>query len=281
MISKPLDVVIEEARLAVLRTYSRLPSRDVEGLSRLAHHTALSLGATHAAVSFVDDARIWFRGAFGFGHTETSREHSFCDAVVRTMSPLLVQDGRADPRFWQHVMVRGDPGLRCYAGVPLLDRGGYTLGTVAAYSTAPARFAPGILHDLAALAELLRDFLDEARLVPPSVRAGPFHDAAPMPRVQGWLGVKTLETREGQSGRVAGLTVLSVAKKSPALNAGLRPTDILQSIGGKELFVSSDVPAAMAGRVVGSLIQVNFRRAGQWHRCDIEVKSRRTMLSGR
>ena len=179
-------------------------------------------------------------------------------------------------------MVRGEPGLRSYAGVPLIDPGGYTLGTVATYSTSPAAFAPAVLHDLCGLAGLVRDFLVESRLSPPI--APPervVEPVPPAPRVQGWLGVKTLQTEDGRCGRVAGLTVLSVAKGSPALLAGLRPTDILQSIGDRELFVSSDVASAMIGRVLGSRVQVRYRRAGQWHQCEVEIKARRTRFSVR
>jgi hypothetical protein len=272
---KSLEMVIEEARLAVLRTYSCLHPHDIDVLARLSHETACSLGATHAAVSFVDETRVWFGGAFGFADGETSREHSFCDAVVRSNAPMLVPDGLADLRFWHHAMVRGAPRLRCYAGVPLIDHGGYTLGTVAAYSTKAAAFAPDILEDLAALAVLVRDFLAASRAAPPQQAEIAVEHPAPAPRIQGWLGVRTLETKDGKSGKVAGLTVLSIAKGSPALLAGLRPTDILQSIGGRELFVSSDIAVAMSGRVVGSLVQLRYRRAGQWHECTIEIRSRR------
>ena len=34
--------------------------------------------------------------------------------------PLLVPDGLVDPRFWNHELVRREPGLRSYAGVPLI-----------------------------------------------------------------------------------------------------------------------------------------------------------------
>lgn len=278
---KSLQTVIEDARLDVLRSYGGLPAHDVAGLSRLSRETACSLGATHAAVSFVDDRKVWFGGAFGFADVETTREHSFCDAVVRSAAPLLVADGLADPRFWHHAMVRGEPGLRCYAGVPLVDQDGYTLGTVATYSTTPAVFAPTILHDLTALADLVRDFLAESRTMPPIEPEIVVNRAAPAPRVQGWLGVKTLQTEEGRRGIVAGLTVLSIAKGGPAFLAGLRPTDILQSIGGRELFVPSDVPAAMTGRILGSLVQIRFRRAGQWHQCDVAIRSRQARFSGR
>ena len=270
---KPLEIIIEEARLAALDSYRILDSLAVDGLSQLSREAATSLVATQAAVSFVDKSRVWFGGAFGFSRSDAPRENSFCDAVVRSASPLLVLDARADPRFWQHDLVRGEPGLRCYAGAPLFDCGGYALGAVAVFSVMPAAFQASILQDLAALAVLVRDFLADFRGAQSAVT--PRSETTPVRRVQGWLGVKTLSTDEGKSGTLAGLVILSVAKGSPAQNAGLRPTDILQSIGGRELFVSSDVPAAMAERVAGSMVQVRFRRSGDWHQSDIEIRSKR------
>lgn len=276
---KPLEIIIEEARLAALDSYRLLDPAAVEGLSRLSRETAASLAATQAAVSFVDESRVWFGGAFGFARNESPRASSFCDAVVRTASPLLVPDGRVDPRFWQHELVRGEPGLRCYAGAPLVDHGGYILGAVAVFSMTPAVFSAGILQDLSALAVLVRDFLADSRGATPLEAADP--EPGPVRRVQGWLGVKTLSTDEGRAGALAGLLVLSVARGSPAHNAGIRPTDILQSIGGRELFVASDVASAMTGLVAGSSVQVRFRRAGAWHQSEIEIRSKRRRIIGR
>ena len=164
---KPLSIIVEEARLAALEVYRGLDPAALEGLSRLSRETAASLAATHAAVSFVDASRVWFGGAFGFDRNDTAREHSFCDAVVRSGSLLLVPDSLADPRFWHHEMVRGAPNLRCYAGAPLIDHGGYTLGSIAVFSVTPAAFSASTLQDLSALAVLVRDFLADSRRAKP------------------------------------------------------------------------------------------------------------------
>ena len=264
-IPKPLDVLIEEARLATLEQYRVLSQADVAGLSLLSQEAAHSLQATQAAVSFVDDTRVWFGGAYGFAEDMASRESSFCDAVVRSGAPLMVADGLVDPRFWDHALVRGEPGLRSYAGAPLIDRGGYTLGTVAVYSVAPEAFSTSILRDLTALAALVRDFLSDARQGTPRVAA------APARRVQGWLGVKTAEVKAGSAGRASGLVVVSVAKHSPAEAAGLRPTDILHSIGAQKLTTVSDVAAALAGRAAGSRLPIKYRRSGHWLAGEVEV----------
>ena len=271
---KPLDALVEEARLATLERYRVLSPDHIAGLSRLSQEAALSLRATQAAVSFVDSTLVWFGGAFGFHGSNAPRENSFCDAVVRSGLPLLVPDGLVDPRFWNHELVRREPGLRSYAGVPLIDSGGYTLGTLAVYSVTPNAFSTSILRELSALATLVRDFLCDVREPsPPPIEPLP----VPVRKVQGWLGVKTAEFKAG-SDQTTGLVVVSVAKRSPAEAAGLRPTDILHSIGGQVLAAVPDVAAAMAGRAAGSRVPVHYRRSGQWHACDIEIRQLKRLV---
>ena len=277
---RPLDHIIEEARLATVQSYRFLDPLAVDGLSRLSRETAASLTATQAAVSFVDSSRVWFGGAFGFNRSDAPRDNSFCDAVVRSGSALLVPDGRTDPRFWQHELVRGEPGLRCYAGAPLIDHGGYTLGAVAVFSVTPGAFSAAVLQDLSALAVLVRDFLADSRSRR-SPSEAPKAVPAPVRLVQGCLGVKTLSSTEGRAGTQSGLVVLSVAKGSPAEMAGLRPTDLLHSIGGRELFASADIAAAMADRPAGSFVQLQFRRFGEWHQCAVQIRAKRRRLIGR
>ena len=271
----PLDAVIETARLASLHRYRLLSDTEMTGLSRVSREAAQSLRATHAAISFVDSSRVWFGGAFGFDRSEASRTHSFCDVVVRGRLPIVVPDGLVDPRFLNHELVRSGPGLRSYAGAPLIDRGGYTLGSMAVYSVQPDRFSTAVLPDLTGLATLVCDFLAEAD----SEDVRPV--LAPVRRVQGWLGTKVIEVKAGAVEQ-AGLLVISIAKRSPAETMGLRPTDILHSIGGQPMVTGSDVTAALAERAAGSRIEIRFRRAGQWRSCEIEITPRpRTVRMGR
>ena len=256
----PFDDLVEAARLAALQSYRVLDEADAAGLSRLAEQAAQALGGSQAAVSFVDAGRVWFAGGFGFAQSDVAREGSFCDAVVRSAGPLLVAHAQDDPRFWAHQLVHD--GVRSYAGAPLTDEGGYRLGAVAVFAPTPDAFGRDTLGDLAALALMVRDFLAETRAAHRG-RSG---------RVQGWLGVRTLapQARTG----VAGLIVLSVAKNSPAARAGLRPTDILHSIGSRQLHVPTDVTDALGDRDYGIWLPIWFRRAGVWHDAEIQVRPR-------
>ena len=277
----PLAALVEQARLAAVEQHRRLTAADIADLSRVSSATAESLGATQAAICLVDRSRLWFGGAFGFSCRETSRDSSFCNEVVRDNAPLVVPDGAVDPRFCDHDLVRGEPGLRSYAGVPLIDGGGYTVGTVAVFSTRPVSFGTAVLPELEGVARLVRDWLSE-RMASPR----PLAIAAPAGRVQGWLGVKTVPVNKRGAGsrpaeKAGGLLVLSVAAGSPAEAAGLRPTDILEAIGEHRLSAPTDLPAAMAGRLAGSAVTVRFRRRGSWAECVAEVRPQLRPFRGR
>lgn len=58
----------------------------------------------------------------------TPIEESFCAVTIqRPGEPLIVQDAKADPRFATLRTVTGQPFVRFYAGISIIDRNGYAL----------------------------------------------------------------------------------------------------------------------------------------------------------
>ena len=76
-------------------------------------------------VSLVDGARQWFKANHGLPAAQTSRRESFCAWLLLPKDPkvLLVRDASADPRFADCPLVVGPPGIRFYAGAPLVVNG--------------------------------------------------------------------------------------------------------------------------------------------------------------
>ena len=73
---------------------------------------------------------------------------------------------------------------------------------------------------------------------------------------RGWLGLTIQEVSQslGDSfglARPAGALVSSVQKGSPAAEAGIQPGDVVQTLDGKEIIASSDLPALVAGLAPG------------------------------
>lgn len=134
----PLD---ENRRLAALRALDILdtePETDFDALTRLAAH---ALASPIAVIGLMDSDRLWFKSRVGLSVPQLDRQVAFCShTITQPGQPLIIPDLLADPRFTEHPLVAGGPGLRFYAGAPLVDVSGAVLGTLAVLDTAPRTF---------------------------------------------------------------------------------------------------------------------------------------------
>ena len=65
------------------------------------------------------------------------RELTFCRHFEDVRDVAVVPDAAADGRFAANPLVAGAPGLRFYAGAPMVTPEGHALGTVCVFDTAP------------------------------------------------------------------------------------------------------------------------------------------------
>jgi two-component system, NtrC family, sensor kinase len=142
----------ENARIAALNRYSildTLPEQIYDDVTALA---SLICGTPISLVSLVDADRQWFKAAVGVEIRETPRSVSFCAHTLGTRATLIVRDTLEDPRFAANPAVVGEPGIRFYAGAPIIEPNGHVLGTVCVIDTAPRSISPIQVAALEALA---------------------------------------------------------------------------------------------------------------------------------
>ena len=90
-------------------------------------------------ISLIDGDRQWFKASVGIGARETPIEESFCAYAVSDAATLVVPDATHDARFADFPNVLGDPGIRFYAGAPLINPEGIALGTICVIDREPRR----------------------------------------------------------------------------------------------------------------------------------------------
>jgi len=126
-----LAVNKENDRLNALKSYDildSLPEEEYDDITRLASEicqTPISL------ISLLDDSRQWFKSNHGLQVRETPIEYAFCShAIINPNEIFIVPDSRKDPRFSKNPLVTGEPYVIFYAGVPLVDKNGFPLGSL-------------------------------------------------------------------------------------------------------------------------------------------------------
>lgn len=88
-------------------------------------------------ITILDRKRQWFRARVGTDLQETPRADSFCAYSVAIGDSVEVCDAQQDERFRCNPLVTGEPGIRYYAGMPLVLDGGLVLGNLCVIDTQP------------------------------------------------------------------------------------------------------------------------------------------------
>jgi diguanylate cyclase (GGDEF)-like protein/PAS domain S-box-containing protein len=117
-------------------------------------------GVPIALVSLVDTERQWFKANIGLpGVNETPREVAFCAHAILGDALLEVPDATSDARFLANSLVTGQPGIRFYAGAPLVLPGGERVGTLCVFDRQARQLDDSQKKILASLAKIATEAL--------------------------------------------------------------------------------------------------------------------------
>ena len=158
--SQPSIHEIIPERLEALRRYDVLDTPPEERFDRVAELAAYLFDVPIALVSLVDADRQWLKACIGIDQRETDRSVSFCAHAIRADEPMVVEDATQDERFVDNPLVTGEPGIRFYAGAPLITPDGHALGTLCVIDTEPRQPDAEQLAHLERLAQVVIDELE-------------------------------------------------------------------------------------------------------------------------
>ncbi|XHX76482.1 MAG: GAF domain-containing protein [Stenomitos frigidus ULC029] len=152
----------EPERLAALHRYKILDTPPEAAFDRLTTLAARLFAVPTVLISLVDTSRAWFKSCIGFDAREVPRDDTFCSFAVLTDEPLIVPDAQLDDRFACNPFVQSEPGVRFYAGAPLLNRDGFNLGTLCLLDSQPRETLSA--EQQATLVDLAAMVVDELEL---------------------------------------------------------------------------------------------------------------------
>jgi GAF domain-containing protein len=150
----------EQDRLRVLRDLELTEARPEPDLDDIVELTAGICGTPVSLVSVIDSDRHCVKAGFGVEVTDAPREEALCAYTILGRGLLVVPDARADVRFADNPHVRREPGVRFYAGAPLLTGDGHAVGTLCVVDAVPRRLGIGQLRALRALARQVTTLLE-------------------------------------------------------------------------------------------------------------------------
>lgn len=146
---KPVN---ELERIKALRAYAILDTPADRHFDDLVVVASYICETPIAMVSLVDTDRQWFKAKVGLEIEQTSRDVAFCGHAILEDTILEVPDATVDPRFAENALVTGDPGIRFYAGVPLITSDNFALGTLCVVDRQPRELNDAQREALTALA---------------------------------------------------------------------------------------------------------------------------------
>lgn len=127
----------EAERLKALRSYDIIESGQEKNFDELAELASYICGTPHGLITFIEEERQFEKSYTGMKQVENSRprSESVCQYTILQNDILEVRNMAESEIFKYNPLVKGDPNLRFYAGMPLSNGDGLNLGALCVIDT--------------------------------------------------------------------------------------------------------------------------------------------------
>ena len=146
------DLVGNPDRLATLRQLGLLDTPPDERFDRLTRLVGRLLDVPVALLNLIDEERQCITSQIGLTApweklARTPLNRSFCQFILGSSAPLVIEDARLDPLVQGH-LAYDTIDIVAYLGVPLTTDGGHTVGTLCAMDYRPRQWTDQQIADL-------------------------------------------------------------------------------------------------------------------------------------
>jgi len=144
----------EKFRLEALKSLDILDTDSQKEFDDITSLVSFVCGTDISLICLVDSERQWFKAKDGTTIKESPRNYSICShAILQPNQPFIINDTRKDNRFIDElIFLEGKPVI-FYAGIPLVDKNGFALGTLNTMAHKPMELSEKQIESLQALAK--------------------------------------------------------------------------------------------------------------------------------
>lgn len=120
-------------------------------LDRLVELAAYICGTSIATLNLMGNNGLLLKSAVGLDICDLSGDKSFSEYTIRQDRSFVVADTLKDDRFSSHALVTGSPGIRFFAGTPLINGDNHRLGALGVFDIVPRELNSSQIKALHAL----------------------------------------------------------------------------------------------------------------------------------
>lgn len=239
--------------VSTLGRYQELDTIAEEGLRELSELGAEALGVSRFLIALLDPAGEWIETIIGVEPGTTSRYVAFCLYVLHQGALVSARDVRELPAFASDPSVKGEGGLRFFAGLTLRHADGARLGVLCVLDELPRELDDRTRSLLTRLARRIENQVElQRRLV--AVRDKHFEHIGALQMLTGLLGAATTFAIMGTdpSGRIT--TFSEGAERMLGVRAAevVGRSSLLAFLSAAELDARArELPRSLGSRISG------------------------------
>ena len=148
-------------RLEKLREYDILDTHSEDTFDKIALMASQVFNCSSAFITFVDEKRAFLKSNLSsLPINEVDREGTLSSIAILNDDITVFKDTNNHPELQDYVYVKGENGIRFYAGAPLKSPEGYNVGVISVADNVPHEATDLQLDMLKTLAKIVIDKLE-------------------------------------------------------------------------------------------------------------------------
>ena len=151
---------IEQNRLKAVNRFKRLDDNITKDLNDIVNLAAQTCNMPVALITLIDEEMQWFKAAIGTEVTCITREISLCNYTIKQEGLLIIPDTAFDQRFSGNLWVTDEAKIRFYAGVKLVTKDGFAVGSLCVMDYKPRNLDDLQQNTLAVLSRQVTNLME-------------------------------------------------------------------------------------------------------------------------